>query len=124
MRAWALQRELVIRQALGASRLRIARHVLTESLILSLIGGGLGLLIAWRGLRAIVSLRPGNLSDLDGVHINMTVLLWATVIAVTSGLLFGVAPALFSGGQPMGDPLRAGVRSAVGSSAADDSAAA
>ncbi len=117
MRAWTRQRELVIRRALGASRMRIARHVLTESLMLAVMGGGLGLLVAWRGLHAVVALRPDGLSDLEGVHVDMAVLLWTTVIAVTSGLLFGVAPALFSGGDSMGDALRAGVRSAVGSSA-------
>ncbi|MGH7622811.1 MAG: FtsX-like permease family protein, partial [Gemmatimonadaceae bacterium] len=117
MRAWTRQRELVIRRALGASRTRLARHTLAECLLLAAIGGGLGLVVAWRGLHAIVALRPGDLADLDAMHIDMAALVWATAIALASGLLFGIAPALFSGAQPMGDALRAGVRSAVGSHA-------
>jgi putative ABC transport system permease protein len=114
MRAWNRQRELVIRRALGASRLRLARHALAESVMLGAAGGALGLVIAWRGLRAIIALRPAALSDLDNVHVDPAVLIWTTAIALASGLLFGIAPALLSGAQSMGDALRAGVRTAVG----------
>jgi putative ABC transport system permease protein len=118
MRGWSRQREVVIRRALGASRLRLARHALTESLLLAIIGGGLGLVLAWGGLHTIIGLGGEQLSDLDRVHIDRTVLLWTTIIAMASGMLFGITPALFSGDESIGDRLRAGVRSAVGSSAA------
>ncbi|HWH53236.1 MAG TPA: ADOP family duplicated permease [Gemmatimonadaceae bacterium] len=118
MRAWTRQRELVVRRALGASRLRLVRHALAESLLLAAAGGALGLVVAWRGLHTIVALRPDALSDLANVHVDTAVLLWTTAIALLSGLLFGIAPALLSGAQSMGNALRAGVRTAVGSAAA------
>jgi putative ABC transport system permease protein len=82
--------------------------------MLGAAGGALGLVSAWRGLRAIIALRSGALSDLDSVHVDPAVLLWTTAIALTSGVLVGVAPALLSGAQSMGDALRAGDRTAVG----------
>jgi len=114
MRSWTRQRELAVRQALGAGRARIARQLLTESITLALLGGGLGLLVARQGLRVIIALRPEQLSDLDGVHINGAVLLWTAAISLATGLLFGVGPALLSGGQSMSDVLRAGIRTAAG----------
>ena len=114
MRAWTRQREFAVRQALGAGRLRLARHLLMESVTLAVIGGAFGLLIAWQGLRAIVALRPEKLSDLDRVHIDVTAVLWTVVISLATGLLFGIAPALSSSGQSMSDALRAGIRTAAG----------
>ena len=99
MRAWTRQRELVIRRALGASRVRIARQALAESVMLGAAGGALGLVVAWRGLRAIIALRPAALGDLGDVHVDPAVLLWTTAMALASGVLFGIAPALLSGAQ-------------------------
>jgi predicted permease len=118
MRAWTRQREFAVRQALGAGRLRLARQLLTESVMLAAVGGGLGLLIASQGLRALIALRPEKLADLDGVHINAAVLMWTAVISLATGLLFGMGPALLSGNSSMSDALRAGIRTTMGSRAA------
>lgn len=105
-RAWARQREFAVRGALGAGRARIARQVLTESVSLALAGGLLGVGVAWLALRLIVALRPPALDHLADVRLEPTVLLWTLGVAVTTGILFGCAPALLAGAQPAGDVLR------------------
>jgi predicted permease len=122
MRGWARQRELATRIALGAGRLRLARQLLTESVLLALLGGALGLLVAWQGLRVLIAIYPGGLalgllSNLRGVHIDATILAWTTVLTVATGLLFGVGPAFLSASGASGDSLRAGAPAAAGSSA-------
>ncbi|HTK54022.1 MAG TPA: ABC transporter permease [Gemmatimonadaceae bacterium] len=119
MRAWMRRRELAVRRALGAGRLRLARQLLTESLILAVLGGALGLLIGWRGLRAIAALTPTDrvVPPLP-IHFDSAVLLWTIALSVATGLLFGVGPALLSGGKAIGDALRSGAQSATGSSSA------
>lgn len=123
MRGWARQRELATRLALGAGRLRLARQLLTESILLALLGGGLGLLIAWQGLRVLIAVYPGGLdlgllSNLDGVRINATVVAWTAVLTVATGLLFGLGPAFLSAAGTTGESLRAGARAAASSGAA------
>jgi predicted permease len=105
-RGWARQREFAIRGALGAGRARIARQVLTESVSLALVGGLLGVGVAWLALRLIIALRPPTLDTLADVHLEPTVLLWTLGISVTTGILFGCAPALLAGVQSAGDVLR------------------
>jgi len=105
-RAWSRQREFAVRGALGAGRARIARQVLTESVSLALAGGLLGVGVAWLALRLIVALRPPALDHLADVRLEPTVLLWTLGVAVTTGILFGCAPALLAGAQPAGDVLR------------------
>jgi predicted permease len=119
MRAWMRRRELAVRRALGAGRLRLARQLLTESLTLSVLGGAIGLLIGWRGLRAIAALIPTDrvMPPLP-IHFDSAVLLWTIGLSVATGLLFGVGPALLSGGKSIGDALRSGAHSATGSSSA------
>jgi putative ABC transport system permease protein len=113
MRTWTRQRELAIRQALGAGRLRLARQLLIESLTLASLGGGLGIIVGWQALHAIVAFRPGFLTaDLETVRIDTSVLTWSIVASLVTGLLFGIGPALLSGTRAMTDALRAGVRSA------------
>jgi predicted permease len=88
------QRELAMRGALGAGRGRLVRQLLTESLLLSLAGGALGVLLAWWGVHTLVRLDPGNIPRLDGVHIDGEVLLFSLGVAAATGLVFGLMPAL------------------------------
>ena len=113
-RAWTRRREFAVRVALGAGRGRLARQVLTESALLALAGGVLGVVIAWQTLRIIVSLRPPSLEHLVDVRIEPAVLLWSAVISVATGILFGTAPALFAGARSPGDMLRSESRTGTG----------
>ena len=105
-RGWARQREFAIRGALGAGRARIGRQVLTESLSLALTGGVLGVGVAWLALRLIIAMRPPALDHLSDVQLEPTILLWTLGISITTGILFGCAPALLAGAQSTGDVLR------------------
>jgi putative ABC transport system permease protein len=96
------EREMSIRIALGASRMRLMRQLLTESALLSLLGGAVGLLIASWGIQAILSFSPPNLRNLDSVAIDAKVLAFTSVVALLTSLLFGLAPALkISQNQPV-----------------------
>jgi putative ABC transport system permease protein len=105
-RAWVRRREFAVRAALGAGRTRLARQVLTESMLLALAAGLLGIALAWQTLRIIIALRPPVLANLDTVHIESTVLLWSAAISVLTGVLFGTLPALFAARGSVGDVLR------------------
>lgn len=105
-RAWARQREFAVRVALGASRGRIVRQVLAESVSLALVGGLLGIGVAWLALRVIIALRPPALDNLADVHLEPAVLLWTMAVSVVTGILFGCVPALLAGTQSAGDVLR------------------
>ncbi|MBI1765587.1 MAG: ABC transporter permease [Acidobacteria bacterium] len=93
-RATARQRELAVRQALGAGWSRVLRQLLTESLLLALCGGAAGLLLAVWGVDWLAARVPeGRLAYLGGITLDWRVLLFALAAAVTTGLLFGLAPA-------------------------------
>ena len=93
-RAAARQREMAIRGALGASRSRVVRLLLTESVLLAVVGGAFGLLLAFWSLDLLVSLKPANLPRLAEIGVDRTVFLFTLAVSVVTGLLFGVAPAL------------------------------
>ncbi len=91
-RASGRQRELAVRAVLGASRLRLARQAITESLLLSLLGGAIGCLFAAILIRLFVSIAPEGIPRLDQASVDLRVLLFALAIACVSGVLFGLAP--------------------------------
>jgi predicted permease len=113
-RGIAREREMAIRIALGAGRLRLIRQLLTESGLLVLLAGAIGLLVANWGIRAVLSFSPANLPRLDGVAIDAKVLAFTTIVSLLTGLLFGLAPALKISQTQPGAVLKAG-RSASGS---------
>jgi predicted permease len=95
-RSAARSGEFAIRSALGANRGRLARQLLTESLILSLTGAGLGSLIAFFGIRSVLAAMPGILPRSEDVSVNAPVLLYSLIASLVVGILFGLAPALKS----------------------------
>ncbi len=114
-KALARRREIAIRSALGAGRARIVRQLLTESLIVALAGGGLGLLLAYGSLKSILLLIPaGTLPDESEVVINPPVLLFALGISFAVTLIFGLAPALQASGGSLADPLKESGRGVSG----------
>ena len=113
VRAAARERDTAVRVALGASRLRLARQWLTESLLLSGLGGGLGILLALWGLDFLLALFPSNLANvaipqLDALPLDAGVLSFTVGLSLLTGLAFGLIPALRLGGAPMGQALREG----------------
>ena len=93
-RVTARHREVAIRLALGASRWRLVRQLLTESLILSAVSGLLGLLVAYGGIKLLLALTPTEVPRLHEIGLHIPVFLWTLTISVVTGLLFGLAPAL------------------------------
>jgi putative ABC transport system permease protein len=93
VRAVARQREVGVRIALGASRPRLVRQFLSESVLLSLLGGSLGLLLARWSLDVLVALSPPEIPDLHHVGLHAPVLLWTFLICVATGVLMGLVPA-------------------------------
>jgi len=119
VRVAARERELTIRAALGASRRRLVRQLLTESVLLALAGGVLGLGLAVWGVSALRALDPGTLPRLDEVRLDARALAFALVLSVGTGLLFGVVPAVrarrfdLRGGLAEGGRALSGARSAA-----------
>jgi len=106
VRATGRGREIAVRAALGSGRLRIVRQMLTESLLLALAGGALGGLLAWRGVRVIAALSPGNLPRIDEVSIDGPVLAFTGAASVLAALVFGLAPALRTVSGGLADSLK------------------
>ena len=87
-------RETTVRAALGASRERLVRQLLTESLLLGCLGGASALLVGWGAVRAILASRPPSLTKFDDVHLDLRVFTFTFAIAVCASVLFGLAPAI------------------------------
>jgi predicted permease len=102
MRGWARRREFAVRQVLGAGRGRLARMLLTESLLLAIPAGALGVLVAWLGLR------PAALGYFADVRLDAPVLAWTAALSIATVLLFGIGPALFAGERSLDGALRTG----------------
>src|SRR6202453_1276038 len=109
-RAAARTREFAIRAALGASGARIVRQLVAESVPLSLAGGALGLALAKWGVRPVLATLPGSLPRTENIGVNVPVLLFALVVSVAVGILFGLAPALQSSRADLQASLKSGGR--------------
>ena len=108
------EKEIAIRTALGASRLRVLRLLLGESLLLSLAGGLLGLLLALWGTDALIALAPDNIPRLNEVGIDVRVFGFTLAIALLTGIVFGLIPALQSAKPDLNEALKEGTRGSTG----------
>jgi putative ABC transport system permease protein len=115
-RATARQKEMAVRIALGAGARRIARQLLTESVLLGLLGGAAGMLLAWWGVSSLKSLLPPELPQLHAVRVDGWVLGFGLALSLATSLVFGLAPVLFAtGGNPQSH-LRESARGVEGRS--------
>ena len=114
-RATSREREMAVRSAMGAGRLRIARQLLTESLLLASIGGGAGILLAQWAVGTLGALGSEQLPRLQAVSIDGRILLFTLALMLVTGLLFGLAPALQAGRVNLNELLKEGGRSGAGS---------
>jgi putative ABC transport system permease protein len=112
-RAMARQREVAIRGALGASRLRLVRQLLTESLLLSLAGGSLGLLLAWGIVQLFSKAKSYSLPTFNAVEVNPAVLGFTFALAILTGVLFGVFPALQMSRPDLHEELKGGAGASI-----------
>jgi putative ABC transport system permease protein len=113
-RSAARAREFAIRSALGAGRRRVVRQLLTESTLLAVAGGALGLLFAAWGVKPVLAILPVRLPRSDEIGVSLPVLLFAFGIAVAVGILFGLVPALKSSNSNLGEALKETGRTASG----------
>src|ERR1051325_7674588 len=111
----ARQKEIAIRTALGASRWRVMRQLFTESTILALTGGAVGVLIAIWGLAAITKLLPGDFPRLNEIHLDLRILGFTFAASVLTGILFGLVPALQISRPDVQESIRETGRGASGS---------
>jgi putative ABC transport system permease protein len=113
-RAAGRDREVALRGALGAGRIRIAQQFLAEAVVISLLGGALGLVFAAFGIRGLISIIPPDFERIDAVGLDGRVLLFTGVVTIATGLIFGMAPVLQSAKTNFVDSLKEGGRSGGG----------
>ena len=114
VRASSRQREIAIRKALGASRARLVRQMITESVLLATLGGALGLLVAVWGVAALVKFSPTDISRLGDISVDTSVLLFTLAVSVATGLVFGLAPAIHASNPNLQETLKDAARGATG----------
>ncbi len=114
VRASSRQREIAIRKALGASRARLVRQMITESMLLATAGGALGLLVAVWGVAALVKFSPTDISRLGQISVDTSVLLFTLAVSVATGLVFGLAPAIHASNPNLQETLKDAARGATG----------
>ena len=112
-RAAARQKEIAVRTALGAGRWRIIRQLLTESMLLSVVGGAFGLLIGYWGVKALVSLNEDKIPRANEISLDWKVLLFTFGVSIVTGILFGIVPALQTTKADLHETLKEGGRSAA-----------
>ena len=113
-RASSRQKEIAVRTAMGASRARLIRQMLVESLVLSSIGGAVGVLAAMWAIDAIGAILPPNLLPVPDIHVDSTVLLFALGATAATGILFGLAPAWHASRTDLNDVLKQASRGSSG----------
>ncbi len=114
-RAASRRQEIAVRTALGAPRVRLIRQLLTESAMLALVGAAIGLMVSYWGLQLLLSMSPANFPELMSISIDARVMLFTLGIALATGLLFGVVPALQISKQNLRDTLHeSGTRTTAG----------
>lgn len=118
-RATLRAKEVAVRTAIGASRSSILRQVLTESVILSLAGGVAGLLLAVWGADLLLSIAPRALPRVHEIGLDWRVVAFTALVAIVTGLLFGIVPALQLSGTELGDTLKEAGRSVTGAGRAN-----
>jgi predicted permease len=109
-RAASRQKEIAIRTALGASRARIIRQLLTESLLLSTVGGGLGLLLAFWSTKLLVAASPADIPRINEIGLDLRALGFTLVVTLLTGIIFGLAPALQASKTDFNGLLKEGAR--------------
>jgi putative ABC transport system permease protein len=110
VRASERSREVALRHALGAGRRRVVRQFLTESLVMAFLGGTLGLGLGWAGVRAMERLTALGIDGATAIALDARVVLFTLAVALFSGVVFGLAPALNSTGSRLGEALKDGGR--------------
>jgi putative ABC transport system permease protein len=103
-------KEIAIRTALGAGRARVVRQLLTESLLLAIVGGALGLLLAWWGVELLGAMSPRDVLDLGGVGLNVPVLVFTLGVSLLTGIVFGVVPAFEASRVSTSESLKEGAK--------------
>ncbi|HZM88369.1 MAG TPA: ABC transporter permease [Blastocatellia bacterium] len=114
VRATARQKEIAIRTALGASRLRIVRQLLTESVMIAVAGGGFGLLLAWNGVDMLTRLLPKDFPRLQDIGLDLKVLAFTIIVSVITGVVFGFAPAWQVSRTDVHESLKESARGSAG----------
>ena len=122
-RAAVRQKEIALRLALGASRSRLTRQFLTESVLLATLGAAVGLMFAVAGLRILKTFIPDTISQAESIGIDGKVLLFTALVAVVTGLIFGLAPAAQASNFNLNETLNEGGRGAAEGSRERGSAA-
>ncbi len=114
-RTTARYKEIAVRSALGASRLRIVRQLLTESILLAVFGGVLGLLLAWWGIEVLIKFIPEDVPRLAEINLDLWVLGFTLLISFITGIFFGVAPAIQGSKTDLNEAMKEGSRGMTGS---------